>query len=406
MKYSYKATNEAGETISDVREAPDKFTLLKDLKKDGQNLITASEERANWFTRLNEGFATVMSRVKSQDKIIFAKNMGAMIEAGLPMVRALEVLQRQTRNKKFVKVIASLGEEIKKGKTLSESMSLYPKVFSQLFVSMVRSGEESGSISQSLRTVGDQMEKTLILKNKVRGAMMYPAIILFVMSGVAVLMMIYVVPTLLATFTELNVELPLSTKIIIFISDTFRYHGILLLSIVVIVVASVGFMSKRPKGKRLLSFLVLRIPIIGNLVKEINAARTARTLSSLLSSGVDMVVAIEITEQVIQNLYFKDVVAKAKKVIQNGEVISGVFLQNQKLYPSFVGEMMSVGEETGKLAPMLMEVATYYENEVDQRTKDMSTIIEPFLMVIIGIGVGFFAIAMLSPTYSVLSNIK
>lgn len=406
MKYSYKATNEAGEMVSGVREAADKFALLKDLKKDGQTLVTASEEKANWFTRLNEGFATMMSRVKAQDKIIFAKNMGAMIEAGLPMARALEVLQRQTRNKKFKKIIVSLGEEIKKGKNLSESMALYPRVFSQLFVSMVHSGEESGSIAQSLRTVGDQMEKTLILQNKIRGAMMYPAIILVVMSGIGVLMMIYVVPTLLATFTELKVELPWSTKLIISISDTFRYHGILLLAIVVLVVAAFSFVSKRQKGKRVLNYLVLRIPIIGGLVREINAARTARTLSSLLTSGVDMLVAMEITEQVIQNLYFRDVVYKAKKVVQNGETISSVFLQNQKLYPSFVGEMMSVGEETGKLAPMLMEVATYYENEVDQRTKDMSTVIEPFLMVLIGAGVGFFAIAMLSPTYSVLSNIK
>lgn len=406
MKYSYKATNEAGEMVTGVREATDKIALLKDLKKDGQNIITASEVQANWFTRVNDSFATLISRVKAQDKIIFAKNMGAMIEAGLPMARALEVLQRQTKSKKFVKVIVSLGEEIKKGKTLSESMSLYPKVFSQLFVSMVHSGEESGSVSQSLRIVGDQMEKTLTLQKKIRGAMMYPAIIMVVMSGIGVLMMIFVVPTLLATFKDLNVELPWSTQLIIFISDVFRYHGLLLLAIIVIVVAGVSVLSKQPKGKRILNFLVLHIPVIGGLVKQVNAARTARTLSSLLSSGVDMIVAVEITEQVIQNSYFKEVIGKAKKVIQNGEAISAVFLENQKLYPSFVGEMMSVGEETGKLAPMLMEVATYYENEVDQRTKDMSTIIEPFLMVIIGAGVGFFAVAMLSPTYSVLSNIK
>jgi len=347
-----------------------------------------------------------MSRVKTQDKIIFAKNLGAMIEAGLPMVRALDVLQRQTKNKRFIKIIASLEEEIKKGKTLSEAMLLYPKVFPQLFISMVHAGEESGSIAGSLKIVGDQMEKTLTLQKKIRGAMMYPTIIFIVMSIIAVLMMIYVVPTLVSTFTQEGVTLPWSTMLIIDISNLLVNHGILVLFILVLLVAIISAMAKSVKGKRIIDAAWLHIPVIGNLVKEINSARTARTLSSLLSSGVDVVVAMDITEQVIQNSYFKDVITKAKKTIQNGEVISGVFLQNQKLYPSFVGEMMSVGEETGKLAPMLMEVAIYYENEVDQSTKDMSAIIEPVLMVVIGAAVGFFAISMISPIYSVMNNIN
>jgi type II secretory pathway component PulF len=186
----------------------------------------------------------------------------------------------------------------------------------------------------------------------------------------------------------------------------FIHHGFILLAGLILFIGIFSAAAKNKVGKRLLDAFWLKLPVIGNLVMQINAARTARTLSSLLTSGVDVVVSMEITEQVIQNSYFKDVISKAKKTIQNGEPISGVFLQNQKLFPSFVGEMMSVGEETGKLAPMLMEVAIYYENEVDQRTKDMSTIIEPFLMVIIGAAVGFFAVSMLSPTYSVLSNIK
>jgi len=406
MKYSYKAKNEAGEMMIGIREAADKFTLYKDLKKDGQNIITASEIRPNFFTRANDSFVTMTSRVKAQEKIVFAKNLGAMIDAGLPIARALEVLQRQTKNKKFSKIVSDLGDGIKKGKTLSESLALYPKIFSQLFISMVHAGEESGSISSSLKIVGDQMEKTLVLQKKVRGAMMYPGIIMIVMSAIGVLMMVYVVPTLISTFDQLHVQLPWSTKLIIGISDLFRYQGFLLLGILIVLALVVSAMKKSVFGKKMIDTVWLKAPVVGGLVREINAARTARTLSSLLSSGVDVVVAMEITGQVIQNSYFKAVIAQANKVIQNGEPISGVFLKNQKFYPSFVGEMMSVGEETGKLAPMLMEVAVYYENEVDQRTKDMSTIIEPFLMVLIGAAVGFFAISMLSPTYSVLSNIK
>jgi type IV pilus assembly protein PilC len=223
---------------------------------------------------------------------------------------------------------------------------------------------------------------------------------------VGILMMIFVVPTLTSTFEETGVSLPWSTQFIINISDTFRYHWLLLLAVLVPLVVVFGIVLKLPKGKRTLDWLWLHIPVIGDLNREINAARTVRTLSSLLSSGVDVVVAMGITGQVIQNSYFKGVIEHAKKVIQNGEAISGVFLQNQKLYPSFVGEMMSVGEETGKLSSMLMEVAIYYENEVDRRTKDMSAIVEPFLMVIIGVVVGFFAISVISPMYSVMDNIK
>ena len=405
MKYSYKATNEAGELITGVKEATDKIALGRDLKKDGKNIVTATEVREGWFTYLNDRFTSLFSRVKTQDKIIFAKNMGAMIEAGLPMARALEVLQRQTKNKKFVAVIENLGEEIRKGKTLSESMGAYPKVFSQLFVCMVKAGEESGSISQSLHTVGDQLEKTSTLQKKIRGAMMYPSVIVVVMIVIGVLMMIYVVPTLIATFKESGVTLPWTTQLIINTSDTFRYHSVLLLSVLLPVFFLSGFIFRQPKGKRFLDRLWLILPVVGFLVREINAARATRTLSSLLSSGVDMLVAIEITESVIQNSYFKGVISQARKVIQNGETISSVFLANQKLFPSFVGEMMSVGEETGKLAPMLMEVAIYYEAEVDQRTKDMSTIIEPLLMVLIGVVVVFFAIAIISPMYSVMNNI-
>jgi type IV pilus assembly protein PilC len=284
-------------------------------------------------------------------------------------------------------------------------MLIYPKVFPQLLISMVKAGEESGSISQSLATVGQQMEKTSLLQKKIKGAMMYPGIILSVMIIIAVLMMIYVVPTLVDTFKSTGAELPWTTRFVINISDLFRYHSVLVLSIIILLVVAFVFCSKQEKGKRILDALWLKIPIVGGLVREINAARTARTLSSLLSSGVDMLLAIQITESVVQNSYFKDVIARAMKVVQNGEAISGVFLENQKLFPSFIGEMMSVGEETGKLAPMLMDVAIYYENEVDQRTKDMSTIIEPFMMVMIGAAVGFFAVAMISPMYSVLNNI-
>ncbi len=234
---------------------------------------------------------------------------------------------------------------------------------------------------------------------------MYPGIILLAMILIAILMLTYIVPTLMKTFTELKLDLPASTKFILYVSNLIREQGILVLSITIIVAFVLTWWARRESGKKIIHLAILKIPVIGALIKEVNAARTARTLSSLLSSGVDVVEAMTITKDVIQNVYYKDVLGKASVAIEKGDPISKVFLENSKLYPIFIGEMMSVGEETGKISEMLLGVANFYEEDVDQKTKDMSTVIEPFLMVIIAIVVGFFAVAMISPMYSLVDVI-
>jgi type IV pilus assembly protein PilC len=201
------------------------------------------------------------------------------------------------------------------------------------------------------------------------------------------------------------VELPLTTRIVLGLSDLLKNHYILILIGMIVLGLSVRYGLKTSKGKRLGDWVALHLPAIGTIVKETNSARTARTFSSLLSSGVDVILAAQITKEVLQNSYYKDVLAESQKRIEKGEAIATVFEANENLYPPFVSEMISVGEETGKLAAMLLGVAVFYEDEVEQKTKDMSTIIEPFLMVFIGGAVGFFAVSMITPLYSVLNTI-
>ena len=308
-------------------------------------------------------------------------------------------------NKKFKAIISSLEAEIRKGQTLSQATSMYPNTFSKLFVSMTRAGEESGKLSGSLQTVGNQMDSSYKLKRKIRGAMIYPAIILTVMIIIAVLMLIYVVPSITATFNDLHVELPFLTQVLINSSTFLTNHIATSFSFVIILALASYGISLSQTGKDYFDFIILRIPIIGELVKETNSARITRTISSLLSSGVPFSESISITADVVQNKYFKEILKEAIVKVEKGETISSLFLAHTDLCPVFVGEMMNVGEETGRLPAMLLEVATFYENSVDQKTKDMSTIIEPFLMVIIGIGVGFFALAMIKPIYSVMDTI-
>lgn len=405
MLYEFKAKRSNGEVYEGSREAKDKFTIYKELKEEGNDVISVHEKGESksiigWLQSVQ-----IFARVKMHDRIIFARNLGAMIDAGLPVSRALSVMERQAKNQKLKKILASLNSDISSGKTLSDGMKLFPDTFSSLFISMVKAGEQSGSLSQSLKVVANQMDKSYSLQKKVKGAMMYPSIILIAMVIIAILMLTFIVPTLTTTFKELQVELPLSTQLIIGISDLIRNHGLLVLAGIVVAGLALYMAAKKPKGKRALHYSILKIPIIGAIVKEINAARTSRTLSSLLYAGVDVVEAIKITGEVIQNVFYKEVLAKAGEAIEKGAPISQVFLEREDLYPVFVGEMISVGEETGKVGDMLLGVATFYEDEVEQKTKDMSTIIEPFLMIVIGSAVGFFALAMMSPTYSLMSSL-
>ena len=401
--FHYKAITAEGHQYEGEMEASDKFDVAHRLKKDGISTIAVTEKKSNHFSlSINLSF---LGGVKAHDKIIFARNLGSMIEAGLPLTRALSIMERQSKGE-FKAILATLGDEISKGKTLSDAMKAYPKVFSQLFVSMVRAGEESGNMVSAFKNVALQLEKNYLITKKVRGALMYPVIILCLMVVIGVLMMIYMVPTLSATFTGLNVQLPLATRIIIGISNLLQHYLLITFVICAMIVTLIVLFFRTDNGRRTKDFISLHTPIIGGVVKQVNAARTARTLSSLISSGVEIVSALSVTEEVLQNTYYKDVLKKTEVVIQRGDPISKIFTDNANLYPLFVGEMVSVGEETGKIGEMLMGVAEFYEEEVDQATKDMSSIIEPFLMIFIGLAVGFFALAMISPIYSLGNSIN
>ena len=402
--FIFKAKKPSGEIYSSEKDVADRYELYRLIREGGDEVVEVKEKGGSKGLRMNISF-NFLKRVKTIEKINFARNLGSMLDAGLALSRALSVLERQSHNKTFKIVLTGLIAEVNKGSTFSDAMSKHPKIFSTLFISMVHAGEQSGTLAEALKVVATQMDKTFQLERRVKGALIYPAVIICVMILIGVLMMIFVVPTLMKTFVELNVPLPLATRVVLGISTLFQDYGIILL-----IIAAVAFLggrrwSQSPKGKRVVHALILKLPVVGGLVQEVNAARTARTMSSLLSAGVDVVESVSITAGVVQNVYFKEILDKAGKAIKKGDLMSKIFNDATKYYPIFMAEMMSVGEETGKTGDMLLGVAKYYEEDVEQKTKDMSTIIEPFLMVLIAAGVGFFAIAMISPMYSLVDAI-
>lgn len=403
-QFRYKGRNHEGVLKEGTREANDKFSLYRDLRSEGI-AATGVEEVTGSSQSYVRAFLSKFNTVPLHDRITFARNLGSMLDAGLALSRALTVMERQIKNPRLNKIVTEVNTSVKEGKTLSDSLAIHPNVFNKLFVSMVRAGEESGTLSKSLKNLSDQMNSVYLLGKKVKGALVYPAVIMVLMLGIGILMLVYVVPTLTSTFKELNIELPWSTRLVIGLSDALRNHSLLFLLGGVGLGVGAYFAARAKATRRAFDFIVLRIPIIGVLVKETNAARTARTLSALLAAGVEVVLSMEITENVVQNSYFKTVLGEAKEKIKKGDPIAAVFEANDKYYPPLVGEMISIGEETGKIGEMLEGVASFYENEVDQKTKDLSSVVEPFLMIFIGAAVGFFALAMITPTYSLVNAI-
>jgi type IV pilus assembly protein PilC len=342
-----------------------------------------------------------LSRVKGDELVMVTRNLGSMITAGLTVSRALSVIERQTKNPKLKMIVTKMVARINKGDGFSDSLKEFPDVFNDLYVAMVRAGEEGGNLADSLQTLAIQMDRTNTLKKKIKGAMIYPSIVITVMVVIGILMMLFVMPQITGVFKSMDTELPATTQFLIGMSDFLVNYTILALGGMIAGIVGVVYALRSKWGNFFTSWVIPKLPVIGTLAKETNAARTARTLSSLLNSGVDVLQSIEITQEVVQNVFYKQILKEAGVRVEKGTALSEVFIERNDLYPILVGEMILVGEETGQIASMLAELAEFYENEVERKTKDLSTIIEPLLMVFIGGGGGFFALALIAPIYSI-----
>ena len=404
MLFAYTARDAQGETIEGTLEAADRFTVAKELRERAQTPITVREIVPK--NPLTLGFFKMFAHVSLHEKIVFMHNLSGMLSAGLPLFRALEVEKKQNKNAMLVTIFDGLLATINQGGTLSEGLGKFADVFPPLVVSMVRAGEESGNLAGTLKEIGDNLEKSYKLNRKIRGALMYPTIVISAILIIGALMLVFVVPTLTKIFKDFGTKLPASTQFVITISDGVSAHPIFFLDCLIVFFAGMFYFFNSKRMRRTNDRIALSFPAIRSIVQEVNTARTARTLSSLLSAGVEMTRALAITKDVVQNSYYKEVLERASIALQKGETLSSVFKGAPDLYPIMVGEMVAVGEETGALTSMLADIAIYYEEEVDAQTKNLSTIVEPVLMIFIGTAVGFFAVSMISPMYGLVSTLS
>ena len=404
-RYSYIAKTLTGEQRSGVLEAKDRYELARSLRKEGCVLIKADSEEETQRKKKLPVSIPFLNRVSLIEKIMFTRNLRVMVAAGLSLPRALKILAEQSKNKKFRKTILNVREGIIKGKSFSDCLNQYPDIFSELFISMIKVGEESGTLEEVLRVLTDQMERNHEIRSKVKGAMVYPAVIISAMVLIGASMLILVVPKLSLIFSELEIELPLTTRIVIGLGNFLAKFWYLLPLAILFFIFLLRVVLKTKIGKLVCDALVLKIPIVAPIIKKINSAYTVRTLSSLISAGVSLVRALEVVSGTLGNVYYKEALLKAAKQVEKGNKLAEILKQYENIYPTLVIQMIEVGEETGETSTILKKLAEFFEEEVANTTKNLSAIIEPVLMLFIGAVVGFFAVSMIQPIYGMMQAV-
>lgn len=399
--FAYTAVGKDGKHQAGEIEAANFLAAGHLLKEQGMIPIGLDEKKSfNWKSYLQQ-----FSNVGLKDKIAFIQNLGLLLKSGVSAPRAMRIIAKQTNNGKFKAILDGLAGSVESGKSLHEAMAAYPKVFSHIFLSMVEVGELSGNLETSLEYLHVQLQREADLKSKTKGAMIYPAVIISAMIIIGVLLAIFVLPSLTATFKDFDVELPIMTKIVIVISDFMSGHAVLVIG--GMIGAVVGFLLgiRTTAGKRVLAAVLLNFPMISPIVKKINVARFARILGSLMKSGISVVQGLQVTGDALSNVYYQEVLADTAESVKLGKPLTESLAKHDKLFPFLVTQMISIGEETGNLEQILEQLAAHNEAEIDDTMKNISSIIEPLLLLVIGAVVGFLAMALIMPIYNIGTSI-
>jgi type IV pilus assembly protein PilC len=397
--YSYTGKNLYGKTVTGTVDARSSEIAVSLLKNQNLTVISLSEKTADVFEKFLD-----FRGVPQGEVVTFTRQLSTMISAGLPIARALDVLANQSMNRNFKKVILEILRSVEGGVSLSMALGMHPKVFDTTYISLVRAGESSGKLDTILKRLAENMEAERELNSKFKAAMIYPAIVFIAMIGVFIILMIFVIPKLSEMYVSMNVELPAMTQFMIN-SSNFMVKYIYIIAILAIG-AFLGFRSfaQSEKGKIYISELVIRIPVFGKITLQKDYARFSRTLSLLINSAVPIVESLNIVSTVMTSQTLKNAVMDAANQVEKGNSLSNYF-KTTKNFPSLLGQMAGVGEETGKMDEVLERVAIYYEGEVDNLVKGLSAALEPIILVMLGVMVGFLIVSIITPIYKLTSSI-
>lgn len=377
--------------------------LVSKLKEQGLTLTKAvdASKKSSTF----DHWLTKFRGVPVVQKIFFTQNLGVMLRGGFSISRAMATLALQTNHAYFKRVILSLQQDLEGGSNFSQALRKFPRVFSELFINMIAAGEVSGKLDEVLKSLTVQMKKDHQLMSKVKGALTYPIVVVIAMIGAGVAMITFVIPKLLVVFESNNATLPLPTRVLIFISDLFQYQGLYIAIGTIGLVALLVWFGRTPKGQSFFDSLLLRAPIAGPIVRKINLARFTRNLSSMLATDIPIIQTFQIIGRTMSSVHYRRSIEEASEALRGGASISKVLERSPNLYPPLVQQMVSVGEESGTLDEVSGELANFFEEEVDQTMSNLSTIIEPVLLLVLGAAVAGMAVAILLPIYNLSEQI-
>ncbi len=400
MRYKYKALKD-NKIYSKVIEAEEEKNVIDYLRNKGFFPIWVKKDQQNDIGFFDAFF----NKLSFNDVVDFTRQVAIMLNAGLTLVDALSILKKQVTKPAVQKLINDVDAEIKAGSPLSAALRKYPNIFSNLYIALVQSGEASGKLSDILLKLSDNLEKEREFKGKMKGALIYPVIVITAMIGVMFIMITFVIPKLLGLYKDFNIQLPFTTQILIAVSDfSSKFWPVIILSVAGGITLFKRYISTKA-GKRSFDSFLLKLPVFGNIIKISALVDATRTLSILIGAGVSILEALTIIEDTTDNIVYQDAFKEIKKKVEKGESL-GLSLEQAEIFPPILVQMARVGEQTGHLDDTLMRMSRYFEMESELAVKAMTTLIEPAILVVLGLGVGFLVLSVITPIYNLTSSFQ
>ncbi|HHU49099.1 MAG TPA: type II secretion system F family protein [Clostridiales bacterium] len=398
--FEYKAVNQNGESINGRSQAKNRSEIMQMLRNKNYHPVLIKEVAEG--TDLSS--LSILNKVKTKDIAVFARQFHAMLNAGVTIIQCLDILRQQTENKRFKEVIEKVYESVQKGSTLSEAMKEHRSVFPELLINMIEAGEASGNLDTIMNRMAFHYEKETKIQNKVRGAMIYPAVLAIISVVVVVFMLVAILPTFLTMFEGAGVDLPGPTLFLLAVSNGIRKYWYLIILIIIAFVYLIRRYIKTEEGRKKFDEIKLRVPIVKNLVVKVATSRFTRTMSTLLASGIPLLPAIDIVSKIVGNRVLADGLMSVKEDLRKGYDLAGL-IHRLKLFPPMVDSMIRIGEESGSLDDVLSKTADFYDDEVNVAIQKMTTMLEPLMLIVMAVVIGFLVVSMYLPMIDMMQTI-